>query len=288
MDMYPAIYQEEVSRVWNETAGANNGLVSVDYALRDLDGNGVYGEKDKDEVGAWIIANSWGDGWEDNGFVYCPYRCCTPKTNNSGWNVKRHFIRKDYEPQRMIKLKLAFSRRSALQLSVGVAQDTAATQADYTMTMHHFNYAGDGLRDTYQPPLVPMLGKWIDGYHYEPMEFGYDLTDMTNIYDRHKPLKYFFTIRTQRNLPEEWQGTGRLYEASVIDYEFKRCVSTPYMVFGTVVESSPFACLCLYAFSADVGKSFFEQSLIRFPALVYLFIEPAHRSPLLVRDKLRI
>lgn len=41
MDMYPAIYQEEVSRVWNETAGANNGLVSVDYALRDLDGNGV-------------------------------------------------------------------------------------------------------------------------------------------------------------------------------------------------------------------------------------------------------
>ena len=43
--------------------------------------------------------------------------------------------------------------------------------------------------------------------------------------------------------------------SSVIDYEFKRCVSTPYMVFGTVVESSPFACLCLYAFSADVGKS---------------------------------
>ena len=47
--------------------------------------------------------------------------------------------------------------------------------------------------------------------------------------------------------------------SSVIDYEFKRCVSTPYMVFGTVVESSPFACLCLYAFSADVGKSFFER-----------------------------
>ena len=38
----------------------------------------------------------------------------------------------------------------------------------------------------------------------------------------------------------------------------------------------------------NIGKSFFEQSLIRFPALVYLFIEPAHRSPLLVRDKLRI
>ena len=208
---------------WASTGGHAMTIVGYDDRIEfDIDGNGIYGEKDKDEVGAWIIANSWGDGWEDNGFVYCPYRCCTPKTNNSGWNVKRHFIRKDYEPQRMIKLKLAFSRRSALQLSVGVAQDTAATQADYTMTMHHFNYAGDGLRDTYQPPLVPMLGKWIDGYHYEPMEFGYDLTDMTNIYDRHKPLKYFFTIRTQRNLPEEWQGTGRLYEASVIDYEFDR------------------------------------------------------------------
>jgi len=41
MDMYPSLYQGEVSRVWNETAGENDNMVSADYTLRDLDGNGV-------------------------------------------------------------------------------------------------------------------------------------------------------------------------------------------------------------------------------------------------------
>ena len=37
----------------------------------DLDGNGVAGEVSKDEKGAWIIVNSWGN-WENKGFIYCP------------------------------------------------------------------------------------------------------------------------------------------------------------------------------------------------------------------------
>ena len=54
---------------------------SVDHALTivgyddriefDLNGNGIYGEKSADEVGAWIIVNSWGSGWANNGFIYC-------------------------------------------------------------------------------------------------------------------------------------------------------------------------------------------------------------------------
>ena len=43
--------------------GVDHALTLVGYDDRiefDLDGNGKYGEKDKDEVGAWIIANSWG------------------------------------------------------------------------------------------------------------------------------------------------------------------------------------------------------------------------------------
>jgi len=41
MDMYPAVYQAEVKRVFDETAAENNGLASIEYALRDLDVDGI-------------------------------------------------------------------------------------------------------------------------------------------------------------------------------------------------------------------------------------------------------
>ena len=109
-----------------------------------------------------------------------------------------HYIRKDYEPIRMLKAKLAFSRRSAIHLSVSATQDTTSASGQDSIELDHFKYAGDGTRNTYQPPLVPMLGKWIDGYHYEPMEFGYDLSDLTKKFDRRKPIKYFFNISLDR------------------------------------------------------------------------------------------
>ncbi|MBO4593725.1 MAG: PKD domain-containing protein [Bacteroidaceae bacterium] len=211
------IYME----VWGPSYNHAQTIVGYDDRIEfDLDHNGVYGEKDKDEVGAWIIANSWGNGWQNNGFIYCPYACAyTTNTCSSPWSVDRHYIRKDYEPIRMLKAKIAFSRRSALHLSVSATQDTASASGQDSLELDHFKFAGDGTRTTYMPPEVPMLGKWIDGYHYEPMEFGYDLSDLTKKFDRRKPIKYFFNIRTQRNLAENWQGTGRLYNASIIDYE---------------------------------------------------------------------
>ena len=102
----------------------------------DLDGNGVYGEKDKDEVGAWIIANSWGTGWENGGWVYVPYRyggTIGKVTANNFWQPYVTYIRKDYVPQRTIKLKMDYSHRSELSLHVGVNPDTSATVAQYTL-----------------------------------------------------------------------------------------------------------------------------------------------------------
>lgn len=41
MDMYPAIYQGIVEAKFYEVAKQNDGLVSIDYAFRDLDANGI-------------------------------------------------------------------------------------------------------------------------------------------------------------------------------------------------------------------------------------------------------
>ncbi len=40
MDMYPAMYQNEIQKVWDELY-ANEEMVSVDYAYRDLDADGI-------------------------------------------------------------------------------------------------------------------------------------------------------------------------------------------------------------------------------------------------------
>lgn len=206
----------------------------------DLDSNGVYGEKDKDEVGAWIIANSWGNNWEDHGFVYCPYaRSVETSSRRWEWTVTRHHIRKDYEPLRMLKAKLAYSHRSMIALSVTATQDTASQIATDSLPMHHFQYAGDGTRNTFNPPATPMLGKWIDGLHHEPMEFGYDITELTKDLDRRKPIKYFFNILTRNDIPEDKCGTGKLYGASIVDYELdKEGIEFPFKVENVQITGS--------------------------------------------------
>ena len=68
-----------------------------------------------------------------------------------------------------------------------------------------------------------MLGRWADGkLHTEPMEFGYDLTDLSAGFDRSRPLKYFFIInsKTKSGIASRAKGSGHLYNASILDYEF--------------------------------------------------------------------
>lgn len=195
----------------------------------DLDGDGVYGEADADEVGAWIIVNSWGEWWGNNGFIYCPYAyggASFTMVNNkkvfSGnwWAPEIYKVRKDYRPLRTIKLEMEYSRRSEICLSAGVSTDLNAELPEKSITFEHFRYAGDGNYGNTNPaPEVPMLGRWADGkLHTEPMEFGYDLTDLTEGYDKSLPLKYFFIVDTK-----SWaQGNGIIHNASIIDYEHNR------------------------------------------------------------------
>lgn len=209
---------------WNETYNHAMTIVGYDDRLEfDLDGNGVIGEAmnaDGDcEVGAWIIANSWGDGWENNGFIYCPYE----RSNSvKGWPKENSFtpgyydVMRDYRPLRTIKVKMEYSHRSEICLHVGVAQDVNATKPEQSITLTHFNFAGDGNRGKTQPaPEIPMLGRWADGeLHTEPMEFGYDLTTLTKDFDLSRPLKYFFWVETR-----SWGvGEGKIHAVSIIDY----------------------------------------------------------------------
>jgi len=203
---------------WGDTY--NHALTICGYDDRiefDLDEDGKVGEVDEDEVGAWIIANSWGDGWENKGFIYCPYKYSYAVGKDTWpWNPGTHIIRRDYRPLRTIKLLMDYSHRSELELFAGVSEDLDATKPDNTIPFEHFRNAGNA-QGADPAPEVPMLGRWVDGMHYEPMEFGYDLTDLTATVDRTKPLKYFFIVKTKAGTI----GSGHIYKASIINYEIE-------------------------------------------------------------------
>ena len=97
----------------------------------DLDGNGIAGEKDKDEVGAWIIVNSWGDGWCNNGFIYCPYKNAVTTgdgtTSTDYYYPEVYYVRKNYRPLRTFKILMEYSKRSELRISGGISADLNAT-----------------------------------------------------------------------------------------------------------------------------------------------------------------
>lgn len=216
--------QKYVTR-WGD--GVDHALTIVGYDDRlvfDLDSNNVYGEKDKDECGAWIIVNSWGNGWANKGFIYCPYKYGFPVRQHEGgaWKPEFYHVRKNYRPLRTLKVRMDYSHRSELKLLIGVSADLNAREPDVTTEMEHFKNAGDGRSEKAKQGVeapTPMLGKWADGIlHDEPMEFGYDLTDLSSGFDTRCPLKYFFIIE---RIPTSI-GTGKLYNCSLIDYEFDK------------------------------------------------------------------
>ena len=199
----------------------DHALTIVGYDDRvefDLDSNGVIGEKDKDEVGAWIIVNSWGN-WASAGFIYCPYAWAGPykprrEKSADFFTPGFKLVRQDYRPQVTLKILMDYSHRSEMCFVAGVASDTTATQPEISEIMPFFNYAGDGDKDG-EDAETPMLGRWLDGMHYEPMEFGYDMTDLCSNFDRTQPLKFFFTVNLKKNA----KGSGHIYKMSLINYE---------------------------------------------------------------------
>ncbi len=205
---------------WGPTVDHAMTIVGYDDNIEfDLDDNGVVGEKDKDEVGAWIVVNSWGAYWMGNGIVYCPYKNAVPSAASKDYYCPEiYYIRRNYRPLRTIKILMEYNRRSEIKLSAGVSADLNATEPDETVEFEHFRYAGDGTGATVAPE-IPMLGRWADGeLHHEPMEFGYDLTDLSAKFDTRKPLKYFFIIETKQNAI----GSGILHSCSMMDYEFDK------------------------------------------------------------------
>jgi len=242
--------------VWGATYDHSLSIVGYDDRIEfDLDGNGVYGEKDKDELGAWIIANSWGNGWANKGFIYCPYKYggpYLPRADKSKDYFKPvvYFIRKNYRPLRTFKILMDYSMRSEIALQGGISSDINATKPEQIVEFEHFRYAGNN-DDNAPDAEMPMLGRWADGLHYEPMEFGYDLTDLSANFDRTKPLKYFFIVESKKNA----KGKGHIYKCSFMDYELTPDgLEMPFDIDTVTIKSGETTMISIVVPGEDVAK----------------------------------
>lgn len=217
-------------KTWGKQVDHALTIVGYDDRIEfDLNGNGIYGEENADERGAWIIVNSWGNGWANQGFIYCPYKHARVNTNEDGtwggwYSPELYYARKDYRPLRTLKIKMDYSHRSEICLSAGVSENLNADKPEKSILFEHFRNAGDADADP-ADAATPMLGKWLTGMNYEPMEFGYDLTDLSSKLNTRKPLKYFFIIETKASA----MGSGKVYSCSLMDYEFDlQGIETPF------------------------------------------------------------
>ena len=73
------------------------------------------------------------------------------KQSGGWWQPELYYVRKNYRPLRTIKVKMDYSHRSEMLLTVGVATDPNATRPEKTIDLHHFRWAGDGPQRRYEP-----------------------------------------------------------------------------------------------------------------------------------------
>lgn len=248
----------------DEDGGVDHAMTLVGWDDRiefDLDGNGVYGEESnamgQNETGAWIVCNSWGETWCNNGLAYLPYalqgstsrwtyRCdmATPVTgdstkvyysNGGGFWPEVYYWRKNYTPERTMKVTMSYTKRSEISVKAGISADTTAEAPTDTYQFVYINNTGDGDGNS-EDAETPLLGTWADGkVHTEPMEFGIDLTDLEAGYDLSRPLKYFLVIDTKSSA----SGEGTVASASVIDYALNAAgIETPFKDKNVTIQTA--------------------------------------------------
>lgn len=169
----------------------------------DINQDGVVDIRDS-EVGAFRIANTWGTGWGDNGFIWVLYSTFALENGQGGiWKNTVHVVdvRQTYEPRYTIKTTLTHPKRGDMRITVGVATSTAASKPDLTKYFTAFNFRGGD---------YPLRGDVSD-----PIEIGLDVTDLFEALGASQVARVFLVIDDQSSLTS---STAMVHSVSLMDY----------------------------------------------------------------------
>jgi len=159
------------------------------------DGEGDWIEKpmSKWEVGAFKVANSHGENWGDEGFIYLPYRLVAQsKTNEVSAivPVNDNTVTETQIVDLAYKINLTHEIRNEMEYSIGMA-------------LYPDGELGD-LDDVYTKEFATSYEKMggalpMQGVNSDPIEFGLDVTELyrdefKSRGDNYYPQKYFFIL----------------------------------------------------------------------------------------------
>ena len=89
------------------------------------------------EVGAVKLANTNGPSWQNNGFVWLPYRFLnTGLWEQTVWLMKG----KLFEPKLTLKAVIKHDRRNQIKITALAADNASDTSPKYSKTFSCFNY----------------------------------------------------------------------------------------------------------------------------------------------------
>ena len=173
------------------------------------------GEKDDNELGAFICVNSWGSTWGDRCRFYIPYRTFSDEMEittggiGNGSKLILGLAPKTFQPKLMLKLFLQHNSRNDINLYAG-ALDANGNEISRQAVSQFNNLGGDH----------PMRG--INGK--EKLEIGVNISDVYNESAVGYYVQICDTIVKSSNSDETTKGlmpaenTGKLLACSLLDY----------------------------------------------------------------------
>lgn len=172
----------------------------------DITGDGIVDVRDW-EKGAVILANSYGDEWGNNGYVYAMYRTLAFQTPQNGiWNSSMYVVKPKLplKPKVTFRFSMEHQNKSRIAVYAGVSRNPNSTFPDFTVEvpfLKSIQYNSSISRDTTGIST--------------PIEFGFDVTALLNYLTPNTNARFFLQVY---EVDPDNQFSGSVKSFSVIDY----------------------------------------------------------------------